>query len=71
MNYLKQKLEEKTMIIEKPMTETELAIRTGIHRTTLSEYITGTRKLRKMEHIVAIAKVLDLDIKEFIEEILK
>lgn len=71
MNYLKQKMKEKKIIIEKSMTETELAIRTGINRTTLSEYICGSRKLRKMEHIVALAKALDIDIKEFIEEILK
>ena len=71
MNYLKGKMKEKRIIIEKPMTETELAKRTGIDRTTLSCYINGRKKINKLDHVTALAQVLDLDIKEFIEEVLK
>ena len=71
MNYLKQKMKEKKIVIEKNMTETELAIRTGIPRTTLSEYLNGKRKIGKLEHATAIAKVLEIPIDEFIKEIIK
>ena len=65
MNYLKQKLEEKHI------SQTELAKRTGINRSVLNEYVVGKRKLSKIEHVIALTYALDIDIKEFIEEILK
>ena len=71
MNYLKQKMKEKKIVIEKSMTETELAIRTGIPRTTLSEYINGKRKIGKLEHVIAIANVLEIPLDEFIKKVIK
>ncbi len=61
MNYLKQKFEEKNI------TKTELAIRTGIDRATISYYINGRKKINKLDHIWLIATVLDFNFIEFNE----
>lgn len=66
MSYLKQKLEEKHI------TQKELAIRTGIDKGSINYYCNKELKRgMSIENAYNIAMVLDLDIKEFIEEILK
>ena len=67
MNYLKQKLKEKHI------SQTELATRLGLNKSTVTHYIKGRIQLKNLsvEKIYTIAMILDIDIKEFIEEILK
>ena len=65
MNYLKEKLKEKGM------TQSELAIRCGVSRQYINDYCTDRYKKMNIKIAYDIAKVLDLDIKEFIEEILE
>lgn len=67
MNYLKQKLEEKHI------SQSELARRIGVTRGYICDLCHGRNKLSKMpiEKLGNIAQALDIDIKEFIEEILK
>lgn len=67
MNYLKQKLKERHM------TQCELAKRLGINKSAVTHYIKGTVKLKNLsvDKIYVIANILDLDLKEFIEEIMK
>ena len=64
MNYLKEKLKEKHM------TQTELANRCGVGKACICNII-ATRNKPHLELLYNIAIVLDLDLKEFIEEILK
>ena len=61
MNYLKQKFEEKNI------TKTELAIRTGIDRATITYYINGRKKINKLDHIWQMATALDFNFIEFNE----
>lgn len=67
MNYLKQKLEEKNM------TQTELGKRIGISRQYVCDMCNGRTNFLNMRlvNIYEISRALDLDLKEFIEEILK
>ena len=67
MSYLKNKLKEKHI------TQAELGRRLGVTRQYICDLCRGRRKLSKMpvEKVCDIALILDLDIKEFIEEILK
>lgn len=66
MNYLKQKLEEKHI------TQKELAIRTGIDKGSINYYCNKELKRgMNIENVYNICMVLDLDIKEFIEEMTK
>ena len=58
---LKEKFEAKNI------TKTELAIRTGIDRATISYYINGRKKINKVDHIWLIATVLDFNFIEFNE----
>lgn len=66
MNNLKQKLEEKHI------TQGEMAKRCGVLSSTINRYCNNkNKKSMSLELAVNIAKVLDIDIKEFIEEIMK
>ena len=66
MNYLKRKLAEKNM------TQKELSIRAGIDKGSINGYCNKPFKRgMSIENAYNIAMVLDIDIKEFIEEILK
>ena len=64
MNYLKQKLEEKNM------TQAELARRIGVDASTVCNWIKDRSKISSY-YARHIASILNLDIKEFIEEIIK
>lgn len=66
MNYLKQKLKERNM------TQIELSLKCNVLPSTINRYCKGkNKKTMEIELAYNIAKVLDLDLKEFIEEILK
>lgn len=67
MNYLKRKLEERNM------TQSELGKRLGISRQYVCDMCNGRTNFLNMRlvKIYEIAMVLDLDLKEFIEEIIK
>lgn len=66
MNYLKQKLEEKHI------TQKELAIRTGINKGAINYYCnTELKRGMSIETAYLICETLNLDLKEFIEEMLK
>lgn len=66
MSYLKRKL------AEKHITQKELAIRTGINKGSINGYCNKPFKRgMSIENAYNIAMILDIDIKEFIEEILK
>lgn len=67
MNYLKEKLKEKNI------SQSELARRLGVCKSTITHYIQGRIKLKKLsvERVCNIADILDIPIDEFIEGILK
>lgn len=66
MNYLKQKLEEKNM------SQSELARRIGTTHATINAICNNRFKRGPNAMLVYdICQILDLNIKEFIEEIIK
>lgn len=66
MNYLKTKIKENKM------TQKELAIRTGINKGAINYYCNKELKRgMSIENAYNICQVLDLDLKEFIEEMIK
>lgn len=64
MNYLKQKL------IEKHITQSELARRTGVTEATISRYLNKKRKMN-LQIIYQIAIVLDISLEELVKEMLE
>ena len=67
MNYLKKKLQERNI------SQNELAKRIGITKGRVSQLTKEGKDLSKMpiSRIYEISRVLDLDLKEFVEEILE
>lgn len=67
MNYLKQKL------IEKHITQSELARRTGISKQYISQLCNGKRKFTniKVDKIYSIAIVLDVNLDELVNGMLE
>ena len=67
MNYLKQKL------IEKHITQSELAKRTGISRQYISQLCNEKRKFAnvKVDKIYNIATALDINLDELVNEMLE
>lgn len=65
-NYLKQKLEEKHI------SQVEFAKRLGLHKSTITQYVKGNIKLKKLplDRLSIMALVLDIPLKEFIEGVL-
>lgn len=63
MTYLKKILEERHM------TQSELAIRTGVTEASISRYCNGQRKI-SIDKAFDMAVALGIDFKEFVEGIL-
>lgn len=66
MNYLKRKLQERNM------SQKELALRCNVLPSTISRYCNNkNKKGMEIGLVYNIAIALDIDLKEFIEEIMK
>ena len=67
MNY-KVKLKIKELLEKKHMTQKELAIKSGVRESTISDIVRGTRTVINFEHLSKIAEATEVsDIRELID----
>ena len=62
------KMKVKELLDERKMTQKELAKRSGIRESTISDIVRGTRTVINFEHLSKVAEALNVtDIRELID----